>query len=129
MKRSGPPKRTKPLRANTATTRAWLQRSRSPLRRDGTQRPRPRRATNRAYADACRDVDSRSGGWCEANVPGVCPAGRHRAEHHHHIVLRAQGGPDEAWNLLHVCARVHTWAHDENRAEAERLGIIRRRTT
>lgn len=75
---------------------------------------------------ACEQVDRRSGGLCEANVPGVCRPGPHRGEHHHHIRLRGQGGADEAANLLAICAAGHDWAHNVDRAEAERLGIIRR---
>lgn len=75
---------------------------------------------------ACEEVDRRSRGLCEANVPGVCRPGPHRGEHHHHVVLRGQGGPDVAANLLHLCQAVHQWAHDVDRAQAERLGIIRR---
>lgn len=75
---------------------------------------------------ACEEVDRRSRGLCEANVPGVCRPGQHRGEHHHHVVLRAQGGPDTAANLLHLCMKVHDWAHNVDRAAAERRGIIRR---
>lgn len=91
------------------------------------RKKRPNTKTNAAYRIACQDVDSRSRGFCEANVEGVCPPGRHRGEHHHHVILRSQGGPDEAWNLLHICQKAHHWAHNVDRAEAERLGIIRRR--
>lgn len=91
--------------------------------------PKKRPTKNvRAWRQACLDVDARSKGFCEANVDGVCPPGRHRADHHHHVWLRSQGGPDEAWNLMHLCHVVHEWAH-RNRQESEQLGIIRRRAS
>ena len=89
---------------------------------------RPNRKVT-TWRKAVQDVKSRSGGWCEANVPGVCIEGRHKAHHVHHVILRSQGGPDEPWNLLHVCNTAHDWAHNVDRAEAERLGIIRRRAS
>lgn len=89
---------------------------------------RPTKRNDAAWRRACQDVDSRSRGWCEANVEGVCQPGRHKAQEHHHIRLRSQGGPDEAWNLLHICNAVHDWAHNVDRARAEQLGIIQRRT-
>lgn len=73
-----------------------------------------------------REVRARSGGLCEANWEGVCPPGPHRGEHVHHVILRAQGGPDVAWNGLHLCAAVHTHAHDVDRAGANERGIIKR---
>lgn len=73
-------------------------------------------------------VKRRSGGLCEANWEGVCPPGPHRAQHVHHVILKAQGGPDVEWNLLHLCYVVHQHAHDVDRAGAESRGIIRRRT-
>lgn len=95
------------------------------FKQPGKKRP-SRKVTS--WRKAVGDVKSRSRGFCEANVEGVCPSGRHRGEHVHHMILRSQGGPDEAWNLLHICHVAHDWAHNVNRSEAERLGIIRRRT-
>lgn len=66
------------------------------------------------------DVKARSVGYCEARVTGVCTT---RGEHIHHIILRSRGGPDEPWNLMHLCNACHTWAH-ANPKQATRLGII-----
>lgn len=63
--------------------------------------------------------------WCEGATP-ACESGRHRGAHAHHVILRSQGGPDEAWNLKWLCHPAHTWVH-ANPAEAAELGLIRRR--
>lgn len=109
MKRSGPPERRTRLRPGRP-------RSRVRVKRDGPTE----------MELACIEVDRRSRGLCEANVPGVCPSGQHPGQHHHHRILRAQGGPDTAENLLAICPAGHDWAHNVDRAEAERLGIILR---
>lgn len=86
----------------------------------------PKERSAGAYRRACVEVDERSRGWCEVNVPDVCKPGRHRAEHHHHIVGRGVGGEHTAENLLHICHAAHDWAHNRDRAKAEALGIIAR---
>lgn len=88
---------------------------------------RPTRKTSAGWRKVSKEVESRSRGLCEGNVEGVCPAGKHRGDHCHHIILRSQGGPDEAWNLMHLCHVAHRWAHDHPTDAAE-LGIIRRRS-
>lgn len=69
-------------------------------------------------------VIERSHGLCEGDTPG-CQNGPHRGEHLHHVILRSHGGPDEAWNLLHLCAAAHRWVHDHP-AESYELGLMRR---
>lgn len=68
-------------------------------------------------------VVDRSRGLCQAGIRGVCTV---RGEHVHHVLLRSQGGPDEDWNLIHVCNACHGWIH-AHPAEAVRLGLIRQR--
>jgi hypothetical protein len=67
-------------------------------------------------------VRGRSGGACEASTP-ACPAGRHRAEHVHHLAGRSNHNPD---NLLHVCHLAHQHIH-ANPAESYAAGWMRKR--
>lgn len=130
MKRSGPLKRRTRLKSNAAAQLEWERRTMMRRRED----PEHRDVINRrlstiarkesAWQEARTAVQVRSGGRCEANWDGVCPPGPHRGEHVHHRRLRAQGGSDELDNLMHVCRVVHQHAHDVDRAEAERRGII-----
>jgi hypothetical protein len=99
---------------------------RSPLRRLSPMK----RSRSKAGAEL-RDwqtvkalVVERSGGWCEASTP-ACPVGLHRGEHLHHVILRSHGGPDEPWNLLHLCHAAHRWVHD-NPARSYEMGLMRR---
>ena len=32
--------------------------------------------------------------------------------HPHHLIYRSQGGPDELWNLITLCAQCHRAHHD-----------------
>lgn len=125
MKRGGPLKRNTRLKANPDTARAWERRSRDAARARERETPKARKP---GVSDAERaKVRRRSGGWCEARWPEGCgTSAMHAAEHMHHVVLRGQGGPDTADNLLHLCHRVHQHAHDVDRAGAELRGIIRR---
>lgn len=75
------------------------------------------------YRRECAAVNVRSGGRCEADTPD-CPPGPHRADHHHHVVLRSRGGLDHRNNLLHVCFSAHDWIH-AHPAEATERGLMR----
>lgn len=57
--------------------------------------------------DAKNAVRSRSGGYCEARLPGC--AGQ--AEHAHHRKMRSQGGSHRVVNLLDVCLSCHDHIH------------------
>jgi hypothetical protein len=46
--------------------------------------------------------------------------------HVHHALLRSHGGQDRLEDLLVLCPRHHTWAHERDRAGAEAAGVIRR---
>ena len=46
--------------------------------------------------------------------------------HVHHALLRSHGGQDILEDLLVLCPRHHTWAHERDRAGAEACGVIRR---
>lgn len=133
MKRSGPPKRKTRLRSNAATLRAWEDRTRAKLIAQGKPQPpvsalahQGSQRRGKALDEAREFVRDRAGGRCEANWPGVCPDGPHRGHHAHHVILVAQGGPDEAWNLLWLCSTVHRWAH-EHVTDARARGIIKAR--
>lgn len=52
-------------------------------------------------------VRARSGGYCEARLPG-CTG---RAEHAHHRKMRSQGGSHRTVNLLDVCLSCHDHIH------------------
>lgn len=132
MKRSGPLKRRTRLRSNAAQVQAWERKTMERRRQDPehakvmtTRLAKSRRDSSELELakEACK---ARAGGRCEANWEGVCPDGPHRGHQAHHIVLRAQGGADQLWNLLYVCRTVHHHAHDVDRAGAEARGIIRR---
>lgn len=56
---------------------------------------------------------------CEVRVDGCWG----RATQRHHILRRSQGGPDDAANLLGVCAPCHTWVHN-NVAAAKVAGWL-----
>lgn len=47
-------------------------------------------------------------GACKARASWDCTG---RAQHHHHIVRRSQGGKDSKDNLLPVCWVCHAWIH------------------
>jgi hypothetical protein len=64
---------------------------------------------------------ARSGGWCEAQLPGCLG----RATDPCHRVGRAQGGGDALSGLWHGCRRCHEWCHARV-AEACDLGLMLR---
>lgn len=99
---------------------------RTPLKRTEPMRRGHRRAgAERTDWKTVRQlVLDRSKGCCEANTPD-CPPGPHRGAHLHHLILRAQGGPDEAWNLLNVCVEAHVWIHANPALSYER-DLLRR---
>ncbi|QOR55380.1 MAG: hypothetical protein SHS37scaffold145_31 [Phage 71_18] len=132
MKRSGPLKRRTRLRSNAAKVQAWERKTMERRRTD----PEHAKAMRSRLAKSRRDSSelelakeackARAAGLCEANWEGVCPPGAHRGQQAHHVILRSQGGPDQLWNLLFVCSKVHQHAHDVDRAGAEERGIIKR---
>lgn len=121
MKRSGPPRRKTPLKRGSPLPRSVsFDRARTPLKTNGKQRRRPG-TIDPAWQQAKAFVHERSGGRCEGRVVGVCTG---RGEHVHHVILRSRGGPDEPWNLVHLCLRCHDWAHGHPAAATE-LGLMR----
>lgn len=87
-------KRTGYLRTDPVKVRAWLDRSRRPLRARS-----PRTGGNEIPAASRRAVEARSHGFCEARIDGC----HGRATHMHHIAAR-RGRDHSPENLLHVCA-------------------------
>ena len=55
-----------------------------------------------------KEIRSRSGGYCEARVPGVC---QNTASHIHHKKRRSQLGLHSLDNLVDLCTNCHTYAH------------------
>lgn len=63
-------------------------------------------------------------GPLRARSEGVCEFCSHRpASDKHHIKRRSQGGDNSLWNLIHLCAICHRWAHDHP-AEAVKVGLL-----
>lgn len=123
MKRFEPIKRAWLKPPTPEQVRDWQSKPRKPLPRTG--RKRQREAV--AWA-ACRAaVISRSGGWCEGNVDGVCPHYRHGASHVHHATPadRAAGRHDPD-RCFHLCVTAHGWVH-ANPEQAHVAGLLRPR--
>ena len=58
--------------------------------------------------------------YCEVGRAGVCTG---RAEVRHHILMRSQGGTDDASNTLDICDADHRWIH-ANPAKAYAWGFL-----
>lgn len=106
MKRGGPLRRFKPLRAKSGLKR-------SPLR------PKRRKETA-VLKQARKRAQERAEGLCEARWDGCLG----RGEHAHHRRLRSQGGDDSVDNLLIVCHRCHGLIHANPRLAAEKGHIV-----
>lgn len=63
-------------------------------------------------------VHERSGGICEAQIPGICSG---RAEHLHHRKFRSGGEDHSVPNLIHICDNCHTRIH-AGKATAKKFG-------
>ena len=96
-------RRSQLRRSTPEKIQAWRRRSK---RLTVTQARRPSLI---AFHDA---VKAQAGGWCEANIDGVCVDGRHPGAHAHHRRLRSQGGSDDPSNGSWLCAVAHRWVHD-----------------
>lgn len=106
-------KRSKPLKRGAPPKRkAWLR---------NTGLARRARVHGESLRVARLEVQQRSGGRCEAQVPKVCKGTGHHA---HHVILKARGGPDTAENLMWVCHACHAWIH-ANPAAATLAGLMR----
>jgi hypothetical protein len=113
LQRTGGIARTSPLRRTPLERGDSVLRSSGPIKaKRPTQSPEERRAK--------RLTRTRSGGWCEMRVPGVCLG---RARELSHRWAEGQGGLWCASNGLDSCglAGCHGWLHS-NPAEAKRLG-------
>lgn len=128
MKRSGlkPP--------TLAQVRAWDRKPRTPIlrsRKPLAVRGRKAKREEEALARFRRDLQNRSGGWCEAverrAVDGdpVCSVFAHAGEHAHHVWPEDRdAGIHEADRGLYLCARAHAWAH-AHPWEAALAGLLR----
>jgi hypothetical protein len=70
-------------------------------------------------ADVRKALAARSGGWCEAQLPGCLGTATDPC----HRVGRAQGGADTVFNVWFGCRRCHEWCHARP-AEACDLGLM-----
>ena len=90
------------------------------MRRTPMVRTRPRPAVDTSTRAA---LAGRSGGWCEAQLPGC--AGR-AIDAAHRRAEQAGGRPREdnsgLSNVLHQCRLCHIWCH-QNPAKATTLGL------
>lgn len=107
-------KRT-PLRGKTPLKR-------TAFKRDPHQVPRNKPRRRGLPTDVRDAVWARSGGRCEARVSTQC---QKYASPIHHRWMRSQGGPDEEWNLLHVCSQCHHWIHHAGQAAYDRGLLLR----
>ena len=90
----------------------------APIARRTRLKSRIRPAAPKRVLDA---LAARSGGLCEARLPGCLG----RATDPCHRVGQAQGGPDTLENLWHGCRACHSWTH-QRVAEALDLGLMLR---
>lgn len=98
----------------------------APLRRTAMKRG-GRRRTGGVSPETATEVHERDRS-CRAWPMGfaldaVC-SGR---GHVHHVILRSQGGPHTADNLILLCEAHHDLAHNSRRSEAETAAVIVRR--
>lgn len=95
-----------------------------PLRRTPLRRVSAKNAAKeRQLAEAKKHVRWRANGMCEGNVVGVCPDGRHRGVHVHHVRPRSRGVDHSPDNLRLLCSEAHGWAH-AHPAEARARGLL-----
>ena len=71
--------------------------------------------------DVRDEVRRRSGGRCEAGLPGCTVA----AHHQHHRLMRSHGGPHVGPNLLDLCASCHALVHANPEYSYDRGLLIR----
>ena len=102
---------------------AWRARSAKLERRAALapSGPLTAKAGNPIPQDVRDDVRRRSGGRCEAGLPGCTMA----AHHQHHRLLRSQGGSHVSPNLLDVCAFCHGLIHANPEYSYDRGLLIR----
>ena len=123
MKRSGPLSRKTPLRGGGPLSRTAPKRPSPSTLRSKASKPKKRARAGVTPETRLYVLDR--DGRCMAHPIGfaldIPCAGR---PHVHHVLLRSQGGGHEPDNLLTICERHHTCAHDERRSEAEDANII-----
>lgn len=139
MKRSGAPKRRKPLPRGKPPQRSALHQSRKPQQRerDVESKPRPpRRVDSTSRRSPVRDsrlqqfheaVGFRAAGRCEARVAPDC-SGEYREAHHVVTRKRGVGWPwlhDASRNGLGVCSRCHGYIHRPPRSAFVDVGQLR----
>ena len=74
----------------------------------------------RGWAKANNEVKKRSGGKCEARIPGICTG---IGQQTHHRLNRSQGGKADPALLLRVCLACHARIGDHP-ADAYALGLL-----
>ena len=119
MKRSGPPRRRKPLRADSERTRAWKDRSRKPL----PARSKRRRAELQERHQVRLTVIARDKGCAARGIPGVphgAIGGRAPLEVHElkRGAHRSEVYLDPDWCLA-LCPASHDWVTENPQAAIE----------
>lgn len=139
MKRSGPPARKTPLKADPAKQREWqrrsaMQSSGTPARGTPLKQQSNKKAAERREREPIRQaVLERDGHRCQMqkvvdrstelhDVAGRC-YGRLEV---HHLDKESQGGAYTLTNLLTLCATHNLWV-ENNPTVAHRLGLVIRR--
>lgn len=127
IRRSKPLKRTALKGPTLEAVRAWEQKPRRALPR-GKLPARVGRRGKRleaAWVTCKLAVRERSGGFCEANIEGVCQRGLHSADDTHHVWPEDRAaGVHDPLRCLHLCRRAHDWC-DAEYTKARRAGVIR----
>lgn len=138
MKRTAIKRGSKSLKADPQKTREWQDRSRAPLsagdrllkRTEMTTKPSAKKKAYEAELDAMRPiVHSRSGGRCEARLPGCEGV----ATNIHHRKPRGLPGTNAEANLMDICGMgnysgCHGWI-ETNRTKAYELGLLVKRSS
>lgn len=112
-------KRSKPLRANPATTRAWKDRSRQPLPRASTK-TRSRWMVDRQIRG---EVEHRDGGCIVRFVTGHQHGTCFGPPTFHHLRKASAGGIVSHGNGVCLCAGHNTRVEDHP-AWAKRIGLV-----
>lgn len=131
IQRKTPLKRSGLRQPTLAEVIAFQNKPRKPLPKAKRAPARVGRKSKReaaAWRECKVAIIARSGGYCEGNVPGVCPRWKHGATQSHHCWPSDRDrGIHDPDRCLHLCTAVHDWAHTHPKPAAD-WGILRPRS-